>query len=97
VPGLNGIYSYDFTNAEAKAYGGASGHKVIDNGIWGLFSGDADGNGDISILDKTSRWNTEAGLKGYLSSDINLNNDVTNQDKNDYWQPNVGSGSAVPE
>ncbi len=97
VPGVAGIYSYDFTIAENKAYGGALGHKQISTGIWGMFSGDGDGNGDINPLDKSGKWNNEGGLKGYLSSDFNLNSQVANQDKNDYWQPNNGSGSSVPE
>jgi hypothetical protein len=97
LSGSNGIFSYDFTNAEDKAYGGASGHKQINTGIWGMFSGDGDADGDISIADKTNYWNNDVGEKNYLSSDFNLNSHVTNQDKNDYWQPNVGSGSSVPE
>jgi hypothetical protein len=97
VPGSSGIYSYDFTNAESKAYGGASGHKQISAGVWGVFSGDADADGDISLIDKTGEWNSDAGHVGYISSDFNMNSQVINKDKNDYWLPNVGSGSSVPE
>jgi len=91
-----GVYTYNFTTGEAQAYGGASGHKEIGTGIWGMFGGDADANGTIEAADKTV-WANQTGTTGYKSADLNMNVQVDNTDKNDVFVGNNGSSSQVPD
>jgi hypothetical protein len=93
---LGGVYSYDFTSGMNQVYGGANGHKELAPGVWGMFSGDGDRNGNIGSGDKSSDWQIQAGTTGYLSSDYNLDSESNNVDKDDYWVPNIGEGSQVP-
>jgi hypothetical protein len=91
-----GTYSYNFFSSSGQAYGGTSAQVQLYPGIWGILSGDANGNGNISLPDKTS-WMNDAGISGYLPGDFNLDGQVNNPDKNDLWWPNNGSGSYIPE
>jgi len=90
-----GVYPYNFTTGEAQAYGGASGHKEVGTGIWGMFGGDADADGTIDASDKTV-WAGEAGTTGYKSGDLDMDTQVNNVDKNDVYVGNNGSSSQVP-
>ena len=91
-----GIYTYDFTDDETRAFGGISGHKELLPGIWGMISGDSDGDGMIGSGDKSAQWDNQAGSSGYLNSDFNLDTQSNNIDKDEFWVPNLGSGSQVP-
>jgi len=95
---IGGVYTYDFSTGAGQAYGGSSGHIPLSSTpvIWGMFSGDANGNGDIEPADKNNYWFWQAGLNGYLESDFNLDKQVNNQDKNNNWIPNSGQGSQIP-
>ncbi|MCP4430882.1 MAG: hypothetical protein GY806_07890, partial [Gammaproteobacteria bacterium] len=91
-----GVYPYNFTTGEAQAYGGASGHKEVGTGIWGMIGGDTDANGTIEAADKTV-WAGQAGTTGYKSGDLNMNTQVDNTDKNDVYVGNNSSSSQVPD
>ncbi|MCD4681724.1 MAG: hypothetical protein K8R86_00460, partial [Bacteroidales bacterium] len=91
-----GIYAYDFSEADGKAYGSAA-QKFMGSGIWGMYGGDGNRNGEVDALDKSPLWENEAGSKGYLDSDYNLDGHAENKDKNDNWFPNIGEGSQIPE
>jgi secreted trypsin-like serine protease len=91
-----GVYSYDFTNAATKAYGGANAHKQVIPGVWALFGGDGDANGQIQSQDKNDVWESQTGLSGYYPADFDMNGQVQTQDKNNIWEKNSGIGSAVP-
>ena len=99
LPGPGSTVSYNFSTGAGHAFGGTSAQKQLSTTpeIWGMFSGDGDGNGEIQLSDKVNVWDIQAGEAGYLESDFNLNGDVNNQDKNDYWWPNNGYGSFIPE
>jgi len=92
-----GVYSYNFTNGMDKVYGYAAGHKELAPGVWGMFSGDGDHDGTISIGDKSSTWENQAGTSGYIFSDYNLDGESNNIDKDEYWFPNIDESSQVPE
>ncbi|MCD4694905.1 MAG: PKD domain-containing protein, partial [Bacteroidales bacterium] len=90
-----GIYAFDFTQAVEQAYGSAA-QKLIGTGIWGMYSGDGNRDGQVETMDKSPLWDNEAGSNGYLYSDYNLDSESDNIDKNTYWVPNIGEGSQVP-
>ncbi|MCD4791319.1 MAG: hypothetical protein K8R37_15095, partial [Bacteroidales bacterium] len=96
VTETGGVYIYDFTTNAGQAYGTDSQNEVT-TGVWGMISGDANSDGQVTTDDKTNVWETAAGTSEYLNSDLNLDGQVDNQDKDDYWLPNLGKGTEVPE
>ena len=88
-------YTYNFSDLITKAYGGSSGFKQIGNNVCGMVSGDADSDGNISVLD-FSQWATDFGLNHiYLPSDIDEDGGVTVLDFSK-WATNFGVGNIVP-
>ncbi len=94
---FNGIdtYSYDFTTGSNQAYG-TNAQMLVSPGIYGMIPGDALPEGQINTLDKTNKWNIQAGNAGYLGSDFNLNGQVDNIDKNNGWLPFDGKTVLIP-
>ncbi|MCB0806623.1 MAG: Ig-like domain-containing protein [Bacteroidales bacterium] len=90
-----GIYSYDFTTAASKAY--LNGQVSLGGGKYGLYAGNADGNGTINATDITGKWDPSAGKSGYFGGDMNMDTQVNNPDKNNYWLPNNGIADKVPD
>ncbi len=90
-----GIYSYDFTTAAGQAY--LNGQTILGGGNYGMYAGDADGNGEVHQDDIDIRWTSEAGSSGYYGGDMNLDSQVNNQDKNDVWLPNNTISDQVPD
>ena len=91
------VYTYDFSTGENQARGGANGHKDLGSGVWGMFSGNSNGDYNVNDTDKDTNWMSEVGTSGYLSSDVNMDGQSNNQDKNDMWVPNNGKSSQVPQ
>lgn len=94
---IGNVYSYDFTSGADQAYGGISGHKEIAPGLWGMFSGDGNADGQVVNSDKLNVWSPQVGLSGYNAGDFNLDGNVGNADKIIYWAPNAGQSSQVPQ
>jgi len=80
-----GLYSYDFTTAASQAY--LSGQQNLGGGNYGMYAGDADGNGEVHQDDIDIRWAGEAGGSGYFGGDMDMDSQVNNEDKNDVWLP----------
>ncbi|MBN3035069.1 MAG: hypothetical protein JW861_05740 [Bacteroidales bacterium] len=93
---VGGIYTYDFTDANGKVYGGSNAHKEISTGVWGMAAGDGDCDGQITTGDKIDIWVPQSGMAGYLQGDFNMNGNVENGDKIDCWGVNAGMGCQVP-
>jgi agmatine deiminase len=91
-----GVFQYNFTDSENKAFGGSAGHKALTSGVWGMISGDCNADGTVNINDKNI-WGSEAARNSYLRSDLNLDSQADNSDKNEFWLPNNGRSSQVPE
>ncbi|MCD4732027.1 MAG: hypothetical protein K8R74_15580 [Bacteroidales bacterium] len=89
-----GIYAYDFTTAASQAY--LSGQKGLGGSNFGMYAGDADGNGEILQDDIDLRWFNEAGENGYYGGDMNMDSQANNQDKDDVWLENLNEQSQVP-
>jgi len=87
---------YDFTDwaGGQKAFGTASAMKNLGGGVYGMYAGDANASGDITILDRAV-WRTQNGTVGYLSADFNLSGDVTILDRA-LWRVNNSISTQVP-
>ena len=79
----------------ANVYGENS-VKELETDVWGMYTGDSNGNGQIQTNDKNDEWWPQVGQSGYKNCDFNLDCEVQTSDKNDCWWPNVGIGTQVP-
>jgi hypothetical protein len=86
---------YDFTNAMNKAYG-TNPMADLGGGKYGMFAGDGNSNGGITITDRNEVWLPQNGTIGYLKGDFNLDGGVTASDVNLYWNINNGKMTQVP-
>lgn len=91
-----GIYSYDFSTAAEKAYGGSNAHTEIVPGIWGMAGGDCNADGLVNTTDISDSWYSTAGFAGYLMSDPSMDTQVNNSDKNNLIIKNFNFESQVP-
>jgi len=88
-------YSYNFTDLVTKAYGSTSGYKQIKTGVCTMVSGDADKDGNISVLDFT-KWATDFGkINSYLTSDIDGDGQISVLDFTK-WATNFGLTNLAP-
>ena len=71
--------SYNFTLAAGAAYG-TGAMKALAGARYGMFAADANGSGDVSILDRGA-WRTQNSQTGYLGADFNLSGDVSILDR----------------
>jgi hypothetical protein len=88
---VDDIYTYDFTTAQGQAYN--NGQKILTGGF-GMYTGDADANGQVQTADKNI-WFFQFGQSGYKTADFDLNGQVQTADKNK-WFFNFGKGTNVP-
>ena len=86
----------DFSSPQTAVFG-TSVQRLNVNGKALLFSGDADGNGQIQNTDDVMQWMPNAGTSGYKAADYNMDGQVQNTDRVFIWRQNVGRGSAVPK
>jgi len=83
-----GVYSYDFTTGIGQAYGGNNGYKAVGS-TYGMVSGDADSDGDISTLDFT-QWSSNFGITNtYSNPDLDLDGEISTLDFTK-WSTNFG-------
>ncbi len=87
-------FAYDFTTSGDQVYGGRDAHKELTAGVWGMISGDGDGNGQVDNDDKNNVWFPQKGSSGYYFGDFNRDGTVDATDLDDYWKPNAGRGGA---
>jgi hypothetical protein len=92
IPLSTGSAMYDFSTAQAQSYGG--GIKSIGTGVWGMISGDANGDNTIQGSDYTI-YRSLAGSSGYLRADFNMDGTVQGSDYTIY-RGNAGSSSTIP-
>ena len=82
-------YSYDFTDAITKAYGGAAGYKQLADGVFGMVAGDIDADGAVGVSD-FNLWAQRFGLADvYNAADADLDGQVSTSDFNK-WAVNFG-------
>ncbi len=84
---------YDFTASESQFYG-SGGAVQLESGVWGMWSGDADGSGVVDAGDRNSTWN-DRNKSGYENSDVDLSGVVDAADRNTTWN-NRNKSSTLP-
>ncbi len=84
--------TYDYTTSAGNYYGDKSVAKELSTGIYGLVTGDADGDGYVNNVDKNDYWVPGNGNTGYYDSDFNMDGNVDATDLN-YWKNNAGLGA----
>jgi len=89
--------TYSFSLGPNQVYGNENANKELRPGVYGMMSGEGNGNGQITIEDKTVVWKSESGNAGYYSGDFDMNGQVDNPDKNEQWKLNNGKGGDVPD
>jgi len=87
--------AFDFTLSSSLAYG-TGGVGLLAPGLYGVWAGDADGDGVVDVSDRTTVWRPQAGGEGYLSGDLDLDGAVLADDRQRLWLPNVGRTTQVP-
>jgi len=92
-----GTYTYDFSSGAGQAYGGSTAQNLLGAGIWGMISGDGNGDGNITLDDINNVWKLQAGLSGYMAGDYNTDAEIENKDKNDHAIKNMNKSSQIPE
>jgi hypothetical protein len=73
--------NYDFTTAATKAYGS---NMVLVGTKWCIISGDANQDGSVDALDRSSCWN-DRNLSGYYATDLNGDGVVDALDRSICW------------
>jgi hypothetical protein len=76
----NMLVAYDFTTGPDKCFGGTNACVELEPGVWGLISGDADGDGRITPVDRII-VERQKGMTGYLQGDLNLDGTVDGEDQ----------------
>lgn len=84
--------SLDLTTGTSLVVGGANALNLLSSGVYGLFCGDFDANGQIQNTDGTSLVPT-IGIGGYLPGDIDMNGQVQNTELQLKLTPNLGRGA----
>jgi len=91
-----GTYAYDFSIALSRAYGGGAGYKELGtgSGVFGMVSGDADADGEISVID-FDRWATDFGQTYvYMQTDLDMDTEISVIDF-DKWATNFGVNNPI--
>jgi hypothetical protein len=81
--------TYDFSDAATKAYG--DNMALIDTGVYGFYSGELSGDGNIDNVDY-SLWETDANAfaSGVYATDLNGDGNVDNIDYS-IWEANANN------
>ena len=89
---------YDFTSSQTSAYGTGS-LKNLGGGKFGMWAGDANGNGTINSTDLNEYWIPENATNyDYRTkpADFNLDGNINATDLNLFWLLNNGISTKVP-
>jgi hypothetical protein len=88
-----GSCGFDFTAGTAY---GTNALKDLGGGMYGLYAGDADGDGLVDGSDKVAWLGVRGSPAGYYEADINTDGLVDGSDKV-AWLSSRGAATAVPE
>lgn len=88
---------YDFTTSQSSAYG-TNALKSLGSGKYGMYAGDASGDGTINSTDLNEYWIKEnATSYDYLlkPADFNMDGNINATDLNLFWMLNNGTSTKV--
>ena len=88
---------YDFTTSSVSAYG-TNAMKSLGNGKYGMWAGDASGDGTINSTDLNEYWMRENATTYDYSTkpaDFNLDGNINATDLNLFWLLNNGTSTKV--
>ncbi len=97
--GLNHESSaFDFSNSLSSVYASSGvATQELGPGIFGLWGGDGNGDGEVSAFDILNVWlPNNGGPVGYLPEDFNLNGSATALDFLQVWLPASGQAIQAP-
>ncbi len=83
---------YDFSTGTDKYY--LADAKLLETGVYGHYSGDANGSGTVDASDRSATWNGR-NQSGYLNADCNLSGTVDASDRSITWN-NRNKSTSVP-
>jgi hypothetical protein len=94
---ITSVINYDFTAAQIRAYG-TQPMKMLETGVFGMRSGDADADGSVNLSDRESNWRPQNGTAWeYIKAgDFNLDGGIDAIDLDLYWRSNNGKNTQVP-
>ena len=72
--------------------GGLNGIAPLPGGLFGMYSGDFNANGQVQNTDVNGLI-PSLGTSGYLMGDLNLNGQVQNTDLQNFLLQNLGKGA----
>ena len=70
--------------------------KELAPGKFGMYAGDGNGDGGITIKDRNNVWAPQKDMTGYRTGDFNLDGVVNDNDVSLYWNINNGTMTQVP-
>jgi Concanavalin A-like lectin/glucanases superfamily/Ig-like domain CHU_C associated len=79
----NGINTFNFTNNSVPLLG-TNPLRQVETSVYGLYTGDLNGDGVIDATDRSSVWNFR-NLTGYSIYDCNMNGTVDATDRSNAW------------
>ena len=85
------ISSLDFSANSTVTLGGANSVVGLGTGVFALFGGDQDQNGQVQNSDVNSVIQLLGG-SGYDDADMDMNGQIQNTDINNVMSPNLGKG-----
>lgn len=88
---------YPFAD-DSTRYAGRDAARELETGVWGLWGGDINQDGQVTTMDYTAWYNSaRLGDNGYLDTDLNGDGQVTTEDYT-LWYNNarLGAASRVP-
>jgi PKD repeat protein len=89
----NYLVNYDFSTSASQSLGGTNDMAQLENGVWGMIAGDADGDGEILPVDALI-YRSQTNRMGYHRGDFNLDGVVSANDLM-LWTANQGRTTAV--
>ena len=88
---------FSFADNTSASYG-LNPVKLLETGVYGIWAGDINRDGQVTTMDYTAWYNSaRLGQSGYRDTDINMNGQVTTEDYT-MWYNNarLGAASGLP-
>jgi hypothetical protein len=77
----------DFTDNSIVTFG-ANALKQVTSGVYAMYAGDANLDGEVNAFDLNVFWKLQNSLLGYRKPDFNLDGEVNASDLNAHWKIN---------